>query len=109
MKLEIANFTKALDGKHFDKWHLFNIDESDPMYAFKARNKPHSQKADLDCIAILVTINRYPNEDGKYAVALAYKEYSNRIYLGYHTKEQIRSKVLFFRDLTNVIDKYENK
>jgi hypothetical protein len=109
MKLEIANFTKALDGKNFDKWNLFNIDESDSIYEFRARNKPHSQKADNDCIAILVIIGRYSNEAGKYKVEIAYKEYSNCIYSEYLTKEQIKSKVEFFRHLTSVIDKYENK
>lgn len=109
MILEINNFTKALEGTCFDKWNLFEIDENPTTYSFKARNKPHSKKHTLDCIAVLIEIQRHENEHGTYRVTMAYESYGNQIYTGFLTKKEIGNKVGFFRLLTEAIEKHENK
>lgn len=108
MRLEIKNFSKALDGQHFDKWNIFDIEEHNSGYYFRARNKPHSEKYAHDCIAVLVEIDRNERTDGTYFIKISYETYSNTIYKGFHTKKEISNKVDFFRLLTQQIDKYES-
>ena len=109
MKLEIANFTKALDGQFFDKWNLFSIDENNATYSFKARNMPHEDRFLPGCIAVLVEISRKPNEAGLYLISIKYESYGNTIYRDHLSKSQIANRVTFFNLLHSIIEKYENK
>lgn len=108
MKLEIKNFENGLDGQHFDKWNIFEPYDARETYIFKARNKPHSEKHHIDCVAVLVEIDKNERTDGTYFIKIAYETYSNTIYKGFHTKKEISNKIGFFRLLTEQIDKYEN-
>ena len=107
MRLEIKNFEKALEGQHFDKWNVFEPYDTIETYSFKARNKPHSEKHEIDCIAVLIEISRNEDIEGFYQVKMCYETYTNSIYSKGHTKKEISNRTLFFNMLTNIINQYE--
>ena len=106
MELKIKNFEQSLDGTQFDKWHVFGPGQNSWEYSFRARNKPHSQKHDNDCVAVQVLIAKKSEAD-KYWVKIQYRVYHNVIAKYLLTKDEIKDKVKFFTKIIEQIENYE--